>query len=222
MAVKKEGELRVRKGESIYGPMSRDDFDRMLAKGRFGLADFVSVWGGPWTEIIHFLAPPVAADTEGESTSTPLRVLRGDRIFASLNHRRIAQLHADGRIEDDDLVCALGGPWMSVADFLSPPLPPDEPPLAEAIPVEEPEPEWEYVPLKWYHAYARDLEDQLTDQWFVRVDGIHSAPLTRRQIHQLLCANEITLNSVARHFTWRDGDWKPIRSIPELSDVMHL
>ena len=111
---------------------------------------------------------------------------------------------------------------MSVADFLSPPRPPDVLMPAEAVPIEEPEPEWEYVPVKWYHAYARDLDQQLTDQWFVRVHGIHSAPLTRRQIRQLLSANEITLNNVARHFTWHENAWQPIRSIPELSDSMQL
>jgi hypothetical protein len=81
MAVKKDGELRVRKGGSIYGPMTRDDFDRLLASGRFGLADFVSFLGGPWTEILQFVSPP-PAEEQGN-----LRVLRGDRIFGSLNLR---------------------------------------------------------------------------------------------------------------------------------------
>jgi hypothetical protein len=217
MAVKKEGELRVRKGESIYGPMSRADFDRLLSTGRFSLADFVSVIGGPWVEILQFVSPPVAADEQ----SAPLRVLRGDRVFGSLNHRRIRQLRAEGRIADEDLVCAVGGPWMSIADFLSPPRPPDAIPLAEAEPV-EPEIEWEYVPLKWYHVYARDIDEQITDQWFVRVHGIHSAPLTKRQLQQLLSAREINLNCLARHITWHEEQWKPIHSIAELAEALNL
>lgn len=212
MPVKKEGELRVRKGESIYGPMTRADLDRLLSAGRFNLADHVSVLDGPWVEILQYFSPSVPTDDQ----SAPLRVLQGDRVFGSLNLRRIRQLRTEGRIAEDDLVCALGGPWMSVADFLSPPRPPE----AEALPV-EPEAEREYVPLKWYHVYARDVDQRITDQWFVRVHGIHSAPLTTRQIQQLILAGEVNLNCHARHITWRDDHWKPLRQIAELADELH-
>ncbi|HEV3344529.1 MAG TPA: DUF4339 domain-containing protein [Pirellulales bacterium] len=212
MAVKKEGELRVRKGESIYGPMGRDDFDRLLASGRFSLADFVSVLGGPWMEILQFVSPPPAGE-QGH-----LRVLRGDRIFSSLNQQRVKRLRAEGRIGDDDLVCTVGGPWMSVADFLSPPRPPEEEPAAETE--FEAEPEVEYVPLRWYHVYAEEVDVQEADQWFVRVHGIHSAPLTKRQLRQLLVAQEITPTCLARHITWHQEAWQPIDSIPELAAVL--
>jgi hypothetical protein len=211
MAVKKDGELRVRKGESIFGPMTRADFDHLLANGRFSLADFVSVVGGPWVEILQYVSPPVATDEQ----SAPLRVLRGDRIYGSLNHRRVRQMRTEGRIADDDLVCAVGGPWMSIADFLSPPRPPEASPALPA-----PEVEVEYVPLKWYHVYARDVDQQLTDQWFVRVRGIHSAPLTMRQLQQLLLAHEINFNCPARHITWHTEQWKPMHSIPELAEAL--
>ena len=212
MAVKKEGELRVRKGESIYGPMTRTDFDRLLSTGRFNLADFISVLGGPWIEVLQFLSPPTPADED----ATPLRVLRGDRIFSSLNHRRLQQLRAEGRIAEDDLVCAVGGPWMSVADFLSPPRPAEAPTAAPQAEVE-----YEYVPLRWYHVYSHDIDQQLTDQWFVRVHCIHSAPLTRRQIQQLISAGEINLNNLARHVTWDHDRWAPLRSIADLADELH-
>jgi hypothetical protein len=212
MPVKKEGELRVRKGESIFGPMTRADFDRLLSTGRINLADQVSVLGGPWVEILQYVSPPALTDDQ----SAPLRVLKGDRVFGSLNLRRIRQLRTEGRIADDDLVCALGGPWMSIADFLSPPRPPE----AEAVPV-EPEAEWEYVPLKWYHVYERDVDQQMIDQWFVRVHGIHSAPLTTRQIQQLITAREINLNCHARHVSWHEDNWKPLRQIAELADELH-
>src|SRR5581483_2903064 len=183
MAVKKEGELRVRKGESIYGPMSRQDFDRLLGSGRFSLADFVSVLNGPWVEVLQFVSPPSAADEQRGN----LRVLRGDRIFGSLNHRRLKQLCAEGRIEGDDLVCAVGGPWMAVADFLSPPRRPDE---AAEDDLEVYEAEYEYIPLKWYHVYSDEVDVQQIDRWYVRVHGIHSAPLTARQIRQLFFSRE--------------------------------
>jgi hypothetical protein len=215
MTVKKEGELRVRKGESIYGPMTRQDFDRLLASGRVNLADFVSVLNGPWTEILQFLSPPPPADQE----QGHLRVLRGDRIFGSLNHRRLKQLCAEGRIAGDDLVCAIGGPWMPVANFLAPPRRPEETPTE----VEEPdelEAEVEYIPLTWYRVYANEVEEKQADQWYVRVHGIHSAPLTKRQIRQLMHAEEITLGNLARHVTWHAEFWQPIRSIPDLADLL--
>lgn len=227
MTVKKEGELRLRKGESIYGPMTRRDLDRLLASGRFTLTDLVSVWGGPWMEIHELLAP--GETVAGSMPAAPLRVLHGERVFASLNHEQLSELREEGRIADDDLVCAMGGPWMSVADFLSPPLPPArlleaqrvedevlEAEVAEAEPVEAEPPDDEDWPDTWYHAYAGDIDEQLSDQWFVRVRGIHSAPLTRQQVRQLLFAGEITSNNPARHFTWQEDFWRPIRAIPEL------
>ncbi|HVA47264.1 MAG TPA: DUF4339 domain-containing protein [Pirellulales bacterium] len=228
MAVKKEGELRVRKGESVYGPMARDDFDRLLANGRFTSADFVSLWGGPWTQIAEFLSQAVEGESAGPADAATLRVLRGDRVYSGLNHRRLNQLRDDGRLAANDLVQAAGGPWMALGDFLSPPRP-YEPPVAEAEPLEaepvyaepvyaEPvEDDWIDVPLRWYHVYASDLEDRASDQWFVRVRGIHSAPLTRQQVRQLLSAGEITLYDLARHRTWREDFWVPIHSVPELA-----
>ncbi|HQU44790.1 MAG TPA: hypothetical protein PK867_18390, partial [Pirellulales bacterium] len=219
MAVKKEGELRVRKGESVYGPMARDDFDRLLAEGRFSTSDFVSLWGGPWTQVAEFLSQAVEGENAGPADAAPLRMLRGDRVYSGLNHRRLNQLRDDGRLANDDLVQAAGGPWMAVGDFLSPPRP-YEPPAGEAEPREaepvkaepvyaepveaEPEADWIDVPLKWYHVYSSDLEDRVSDQWFVRVRGIHSAPLTRQQVRQLLSAREITFYDLARHRTWRE------------------
>jgi hypothetical protein len=216
MAAKKEGELRVRKGESVYGPMTRADFDGLLASGRFSLSDFISVWGGPWIEVIRFVAQAEGGGNS-QAVSKPLRVLRGDHIFSSLDQQQVSQLVRDGRIDNDDLVSAMGGPWMSVADFLSPPRP------LEPLRIREPEPiakePWEYIPPKWYHAYRAALEEQLSDQWFVRIRGIHSAPLNRQQIQHLFVACELTTKNVARHCTWPENRWIPIHSIPELAGV---
>lgn len=229
MAVKKEGDLRVRKGGSIYGPMTRADFDRLLANGRFTVADFVSVRDGPWMEVYGFLAPQ--EESVEPTAAGALRVLHGEHVFNSLSHEEVSQLRRDRRISNEDLVCAVGGPWMSVADFLAPPRPLeswagelaeaevlDDDDLAEAEVVDDDEVvEAEYVPTTWYHAYAGAIEEQLSDQWFVRVRGIHSAPLTRQQVRQLVFAREITDNNVARHVTWGENSWQPIYAIPELA-----
>lgn len=221
MAVRKDGELRIRRGESVYGPMTRGDLEALLASRRFDLTDLVSVWGGPWMEIHQYLSP-----AEFEATpAAPLRVLQGEHLFGALSHEQLTRLFRQGRIAGDDLVCALGGPWMSVADFLSPPRPPEQPAepveeedLLEAEVLEEPDDDEERDegPRTWYGVYSGDLEEQLSDQWFVRVRGIHSAPLTRQQVRQLLHAGEISSRNVARHFTWHEDSWRPIGQIPEL------
>lgn len=41
----------------------------------------------------------------------------------------------------------------------------------------------------------------------------------RHHVKALYQAQEITLDSVARHTTWNDNDWRPIRSIPALADI---
>lgn len=217
MAIKKQGELRIRKGESIYGPMTRGDLEALLGSRRFVVSDLLSVGGGPWMEIHQYLAQPAPMAT--------LRVLRGEHVFGSLTFDALAWLHDEGRIAGDDLVCAVGGPWMPVADFLSPPAPPPDhpPPVPPARPVEEndfEEPEAveeeDDLPLTWYGIYSGDLEKPLSDQWYVRVRGIHSAPLTRRQVWQLVLAKEITPHNVARHCTWPEDYWLPIHQIPQL------
>lgn len=217
MAVKKQGEIRVRKGEAIYGPLTRADLDELLVSRRFSLTDLVSVWGGPWITIHQYLAPADAAP----ASAAPLRVLQGEYVFGSLTYDELERLHDEGRIAGDDLVCAAGGPWMSVADFLSPPAapappPPDEP--VEEADLEEPDgaDQNDDLPLTWYGIYSGDLEEQLSDAWFVRVRGIHSAPLTRHQVRQLVLAEEITSHNVARHCTWHEEYWLPIWQIPQL------
>jgi hypothetical protein len=60
-------------------------------------------------------APPAAA----EKKTGDLRVINGGRMIGSLTRKDVQQLTATGHLADDDLVCALDGPWMRVADFLS-------------------------------------------------------------------------------------------------------
>jgi hypothetical protein len=162
-------------------------------------------------EILQFVSPPAAEEQHG------LRVLRGDRIFGPLDRRGLKRLCAEGRIAGDDLVCAVRGPWMTVADFLAPPRAPE---MAEEVAEPETEPEFEYVPLRWYHVYSDEVDVRQVDQWYVRVHGIHSAPLTRRQVRALFYAQEITGRTVARHVTWQPEAWQPIDSIPELAEML--
>lgn len=328
----KVGDLRVLKNGAVYGPFDRALLEQMIESGRIERSDQVSVRGAPWTSIGEFLATPPATAVGPRSPSMPtpdsapkkqgsLRVLRGNRMVGSLDRGQVEQLHASGRLGDDDLICAKGGPWMLVGDFLAPPRPraamgampaaapagpiepaknpppfisqtardaraqppvaqppvaqppvaqppvakpvsrqppvarpiyghqpPAEPPhdqLPVARPVagrppmarpayeptsdDEPayeEPEWvtpEEAAVET--AIRRDLfaeldEPVLKDEWYVRVRGIHSAPLKKQHVRMLIESREITLDAAARHCSWRETDWRAIRTIPQLAGFL--
>lgn len=341
----KSGELRVLKNGVVYGPFDRAVMEQMIDSGRIDRSDQVSVRGAPWMSIADFLStpsatstapPPPAAPMPGTgvpSTAVPstvaprkhgsLRVLRGNRMVGSLDRGQVEQLYADGRLGDDDLICATGGPWMLVGDFLAaprprpatgtapaaagqiaPPLisqplhksraqpanaqppvsqppvsqpPVSQPPIArpltaqapiarpvyaqppagepplEGLPIVQPvyrrppvaEPVYDQRPLdeppieapayeepEWVApedaavetAIRRDLfadfdQPVLQDEWYVRVRGIHSAPLKKQHVRRLIESREVTLDDAARHCSWRETDWRSIRSIPELAGI---
>ena len=59
----------------------------------------------------------------------------------------------------------------------------------------------------------------LSDVWFVRVRGMHSAPLKKHHVRTLFEARELTADSPARNENWPENAWSPIYLIPELADV---
>jgi hypothetical protein len=385
----KGGNLRVLKNGAVYGPFDRDVLEQMLASGRIGPDDQLSVRGGPWLTIAEFLAqppdatapaasPPRAAPLTAPKKQGSLRVLRGNRIVGSLDRGQVEQLHAARRLGDDDLICAAGGPWMLVGDFLaptsrrpeaaatavmapsspsvpaprgghvltarpaldqppiiespsarqplaSPPIaypaadyrPTAQPPMAQPLiaqppiaypaidnpptayppvaypptafppvayppvaypptaqpaiadpPIADPptayppiayppiaQPPTVYPPIAYPSAayplsgplpvaepvtedsewdapdgmalttgirpdlFAELDEPVLADEWFVRVRGIHSAPLKKQHVRMLFESREITLDTAARHCSWRETDWRPIREIAQLSNI---
>jgi hypothetical protein len=184
-----------------------------------------------------------------QSAAAPARPVpkAGDlRLFSSLSREQIDELRKKGRVDDDDLVCAQNGPWMRLGDFFAPPaavarrtvmqakqsepLPRAESTVApedlvEAVEVVEPcasgEDDLEVLHVPGGHHVADLLNPatQLSDDWFVRVKGIHSAPLKKQHVKMLFQAREITLDCLARHASWRDGLWVPIQTIPDLADV---
>ncbi|HJT32553.1 MAG TPA: hypothetical protein VJ783_10960 [Pirellulales bacterium] len=274
MAIK-QGELRVQKGSVIFGPMTREAFDRLLAEGKIARSDLVSVRGGEWAEIAHFLASAPATDHEDAN----LRLLAGQRIFSSLTRREVEQLRSAGRVDDDDLLCALNGPWMRVGDFFAPPeaaataphgpappvasstvpsgsasiggatlatpavastessqasAPPRSAPVMQPIPGLSPTPSpppatgAAFAPLHvmsgagiGYHSPPPVLPPgvSLSDVWFVRIRGMHSAPLKKHHLRTLFEAHELTSDSPARNANWPDNAWSPVCMIPELTDV---
>ncbi|HET6881754.1 MAG TPA: hypothetical protein VFI31_16440 [Pirellulales bacterium] len=254
---KKDGELRLLKSGAVYGPMSGDDFERLRSAGKVGPDELVSLRGGAWMTVADYLgSSPSAAAADAtaparniyaaaaaalDDNDPVLRLLTGKRIVTSLSRVEVNQLRQSGRIDDDDLICALYGPWMRVGDFLAPPgaKPPatlleehaDKPvagvraatlaaqpaprPIAPvvipgptvAVPVSAP-------------SIAPAPGSSLGDEWYVRVRGVHSAPLGKRHVKALFEAKEITRDNVARHPTWPDNAWIAIHAIPQLADCV--
>ncbi|HWB11066.1 MAG TPA: hypothetical protein VG826_17695 [Pirellulales bacterium] len=141
MAKKKEGDLRLLKDGVVFGPTDRAWLDRLLSAGRVTLEDRISVRNADWISIADYLAtaqpPDAAASPEaasagpvpatqvssppaaGQKKAGDLRVLNNGRVISALTRAEVQQLLAGGRLDEDDLVCALDGPWMRVGDFLS-------------------------------------------------------------------------------------------------------
>jgi hypothetical protein len=137
MAKKKEGDLRLLKDGVVFGPTDRAGLDRLLSAGRLTSEDQVSVRNADWISIADFLAVPTMSPTPAtspgpaptiEAVSPPadarkktgdLRVINSGRVTGALTRADVQQLLANGRLGEDDLVCALDGPWMRVGDFLS-------------------------------------------------------------------------------------------------------
>jgi hypothetical protein len=253
---KKDGDLRLLKSGAVYGPMTRDDFNRLRSGGKLGLDDLVSVRGGAWMTVSDYLSasPPaaiadarvpspraVAVVPDSRDDADPvLRLLTGKRIVTALSRAEVDQLHESGRIDDDDLICAMYGPWMRIGDFLAAPRAkpsatlleehveapvaapavslPVQPAPRPIAPVVIPGPTASVAATAFFVVPAAG--SSLDDEWFVRVRGIHSAPLGRRHIKSLFDAKEIARDNVARHATWPDNAWLPIHAIPQLADAL--
>ncbi len=274
MEKKKPAELRLLKDGVVFGPTDRQGLEKLLAAGRLTTDDRVSVRNAEWIRIGDYLSAPASPRSEAPPTissgaPTPrkkkgdLRVLAGGRVIGSLHRDDVERLWKAARVGDDDLLCALGGPWMRVGDFFAPPpapvMPVMQPPAAPmpipipvpaaprpmpvpisvprpggtspvapepASPVASPPqfdaglspPQRASSPAAGYRVRVMP-PPPTNDEWFVRVRGVHSAPLKKHHVQALFQAREISLDNVARHPTWSENDWRPIRSIPALADI---
>ena len=214
-------------------------------------------------------APPSTAAPKDDDPV--LRLLAGNRVISSLCRAEIEQLRQSGRVKDDDLICALYGPWMRVGDFIAPPrssppatfleehhdsaagraasppqtTPATVSPVAAATLATSPAmtpppmvmatlsaasqgvsapfaPAAVLQPLQFLAANPPDLraDAPLSDEWFVRVRGVLSAPLCKRHVKALFEAREVTRDCPARHATWPENAWRPLHAIPQLADAI--
>jgi hypothetical protein len=104
--------------------MSKADLKQLIAQGRFSVTDQVSVNEGPWRPISEFLVGAAAIPSVATSQPIPpvrnLRVLSGEKIYGPMSRDQIKQLVTEGRLKTNDLICAIDGPWMPLADFFPP------------------------------------------------------------------------------------------------------
>lgn len=282
MAAKKHADLRLLKDGVVFGPTDRQGLEKLLAAGRITTEDRVSVRNADWIRIGDYLAAPAASPSKTAVSPSPvepaprrkkgdLQVLADGRVISALHRDDVERLWKAARLGDDDLICALGGPWMRVGDFFAPPAPPepvapappapsvDQQPAAPTtvpisvtaptpmpipVPLPQPGPTPAVAPVPvpptvvspqlgaevvqpsamsspgGYRVRAMPPPPTSTsDEWFVRVRGVHSAPLRKYHVKALFQAREITLDNVARHPTWAENDWRPIISIPALADI---
>jgi hypothetical protein len=214
MAKPKTGELRILKGGNVFGPMLREDLERLLAAGRIEPADQVSVLGAPWITVEEYLTP-LPPDQE-PIPERCLQVLKGRRVFPPMTRQEVIDLAAAGRVGDEDLISALGGPWMRLAEFFAAPVRPQE--------LEEHDSDsFEVMPqhaLELGRFRIQDLLEEnreFPDVWYLRVRGIHTSPLQKWHIRQLYESREITLDCPIRNATWRSDDWRRIREVAEVT-----
>jgi hypothetical protein len=213
MTKQKSGDLRILKGGNVFGPMMREDLERLLAAAKIAPSDQVSVLGAPWVAVEEYLKPrPPDQEPIPERC---LQVLKGRRMFAPMTRQEVVDLAASGRIDDEDLISALGGPWMRLADFFAAPIRPEEVDEGDASLVE-------LLPAHALEVGRFRIQDLLKEErespdvWYIRVRGIHSSPLEKWHIRQLYQSREISLDCPVRNAGWRSEDWRQIREVPEL------
>jgi hypothetical protein len=59
-------------------------------------------------------------------------------------------------------------------------------------------------------------------EWFVKVGGRGSAPISLQSIRSLLRAGELTPDSFASHLNWEKTDYRVIASIPDMQVILRL
>jgi hypothetical protein len=79
--------------------------------------------GQPSRESATHTARPAAAGQEGGAAGSReqrnLQIIKGSRKYPPMTRSQISQLLQSGRVTSDDLICTVGGPWMTIADFFS-------------------------------------------------------------------------------------------------------
>ncbi|HEV3003681.1 MAG TPA: hypothetical protein VGX78_04440 [Pirellulales bacterium] len=221
--VAKGGNLRLLKGNKVYSSLSRGQIDDLRAKGRVDDDDLLCAHNGPWMRLGDFFAPPSSAT---RSAAPPIERRAAPRpIPQPTPHRRenvqtredIFGHQLESLLDDITKTEAVSGDKQVPAEANGE--------IVEAVEVVEPsaggDDDVEVLHVPGGH-HVDDLlhpSIQLSDDWFVRVKGIHSAPLKKQHVKMLYQAREITLDCLARHASWPTEHWVPIQSIPELADV---
>lgn len=205
----KKGDLRVLSGGRIVSSLARRDVEQLRIVGRIGDDDLISALNGPWMPIRDFLAPPPP-----EPMVAPPEPASAEPLPTAI---AVIELEERAPPELTTIPVPVVPVWPAPPPSVAPsPAAWSPPPVAPvALPRPAAPPQAASYPL----ARPRPPAPPTSDEWYVRVRGIHSAPLRKHHVKALYQAREITLDCAARHPTWHENDWRPIHSIPQLADI---
>ncbi|HVX15092.1 MAG TPA: hypothetical protein VHC22_28125 [Pirellulales bacterium] len=233
-----KGDLRVLTAGRVIGSLSRSDVEQLHAGGRIGADDLICAHNGPWMPVGDFLSPPppvekppiaanVVTTAADPAPATPAPYTPDDEddpvVFTPLSP---APPMAPAPAAPPPPVAPVPAPPPPIAPAPAPPAPLSPappawpPPLIAQVVVPRPAAAPVHAPASYPLARLRPPAPPANDEWFVRVRGIHSAPLRKHHVKALYQAREITLDNAARHPTWHENDWRPIHSIPQLADIV--
>ncbi len=228
----RQGNLRVRKGQRLFGPMTKADLEKLCSAGRIDGHDQVSVGGGPWLTVTSFLAPATSAEPRPQppASAMPAAGLDQDILLELDPAPPIESAPAEKArppvaLDDDD----------DDYDILEPP--PAKSPIQPAArptplpktfrqspvqPPPDPEPAAVYgLPMPGASPIAPGAVParRAPGEWFAHIRGGMSSQLTKENLLSLVLIGELHAGSQVRHFTWLEHQWAPISAIPELADV---
>ncbi|HVA50403.1 MAG TPA: hypothetical protein VNH11_28885 [Pirellulales bacterium] len=206
----KRGELRVIRGGRIVSSLHRHEVEQLRLAGRVADDDLICASNGPWMRIGDFFAPAPAA--VGPPASQPPAATTERAATPRFPSTPVADVPIEAELVEPSpppLAPTAVVPTSSLVRN-----PPTVRPPGASQPARSPQATNGY-PL----ARLRPPAPPANDEWYVRVRGMYSASLRKHHVKALYQAQEVTLDSLARHGSWHANDWRPLHSIPQLADV---
>jgi hypothetical protein len=232
----KKGELRVISGSRIIGSLRRDQVEQLRAATRIDDDDLICAANGPWMRVGDFFAShsaPVVTTVQAgpaptapaDAVHTPTEVEWTEEVVemeaVELEAVELETLKMQLEIiEPLPTTVSPAGPVRNPPPLPTPPRIAPQPPAFPQPPVLPQAAASPQATGGYRVAPRRPPAPPISDEWYVRVRGMYSASLRKHHVKALYEAQEVTRDSLARHGSWHDNDWRPIHTIAELADVM--